>query len=315
MFSVTSSQSGGGVINYTTKEMVLNQNFVNGDTSIEFGLHGIVTNFSPTVSLPSAMTIPCGNSVQIDADINDIDGGGNEVDTVWFVDGAFAQRGSTTLSTSLSPGSHDILIRVVDGSGGYAEASTTLHVAADTTPPTVVTEPASICIWPPNHKNVVFTSDDVSVIVTDNCDPSPVVTFLDGTSSQPDNGVGDGNTSNDLVVRPDSVCVRAERQGTQSDQRTYGVRVVATDASGNASAPTEALVVDVPHDQRPGNECALVIRSTTSDEDTRCEPPAAARPAGCSATSKPGTFFVLAALMLVFGCVRRRRLRGANGGW
>ena len=65
---------------------------------------------------------------------------------------------------------------------------------ADTTPPTLVLVPDPAVLWPPNHK---LRNVKVLAIVTDACDPDPTLTLDSISSSEPDNGLGDGDTSND----------------------------------------------------------------------------------------------------------------------
>ena len=88
--------------------------------------------------------------------------------------------------------------------------------------------------------------------------------FQDCTADQPNEGPsggwnGDGSTGPDCVISPDqlSFCVRAERAGSgpapEDAQlgRRYAVKVVATDACGNASDPVKIGNILVPHDQSP----------------------------------------------------------------
>jgi hypothetical protein len=83
--------------------------------------------------------------------------------------------------------------------------------------------------------------------VSDNADPSPGVELLSVTSTEPADGQGSGNTSNDITVTDDGrVFVRAERSGSGSD-RVYTLTYRATDAAGNST--TASADVLVPHDQ------------------------------------------------------------------
>ncbi len=98
-------------------------------------------------------------------------------------------------------------------------------------------------IWVPNHKMVDV---GLSYTVTDNCDASivPQVTI---SSSDPDNGTGDGDTSGDtVVIDPTHVEVRAERSATSGVDRVYTITLKATDSMGYFS--TNSTTVVVPHD-------------------------------------------------------------------
>ncbi len=64
------------------------------------------------------------------------------------------------------------------------------------------------------------------------------------SSDEPDNGGGDGNTTNDIVIAADceSVQLRAERIGS-GNGRVYTITFEVTDASGNVSIATAKVTV------------------------------------------------------------------------
>jgi predicted extracellular nuclease len=97
-------------------------------------------------------------------------------------------------------------------------------------------------LWPVNHKYVDVTA---TVVVTDNFDPNPTVTLVSVESNEPDDGLGDGDTPNDIVIVDDfTFQLRAERSGT-GDGRIYTITYQVTDACGNSSEVS--LTVAVPH--------------------------------------------------------------------
>ncbi len=115
--------------------------------------------------------------------------------------------------------------------------------------PVITTEDATM--WPPNHKYVTFNVADLVTSVSDNCDEdlgfgSVVITGV--SSDEPDNGGGDGNTINDIVIANDckSVQLRSERQSA-GNGRVYTITFKVTDESGNVSTVTAK--VTVPHSQ------------------------------------------------------------------
>lgn len=112
---------------------------------------------------------------------------------------------------------------------------------ADTTPPSIVSvTPSTSTLTPPNHKMVPVT---ISVVATDDTDPSPSAQITSVTSSEPDQGLGDGDTANDIrITGPLSVELRAERAGKGSG-RTYTITVAVADASGNVSTATTTVIV------------------------------------------------------------------------
>jgi hypothetical protein len=116
----------------------------------------------------------------------------------------------------------------------------------DTTPPTLTLSLSPTEIWPPNHRMVKVTA---TITVADVCDPNPTVRLLSIVSNEPDNGLGDGDTENDIqgaVLGTDDreFFVRAERSGTGTG-RVYMVTYEARDASGNSTVKT--ATVSVPH--------------------------------------------------------------------
>lgn len=111
----------------------------------------------------------------------------------------------------------------------------------DGTPPTVNVNPTTL--WPPDHK---YTT--VKLTVTDNFDPNPALQILSVTSNEPDNGLGDGDTPNDIViVNNTTLQLRAERSGTGTG-RIYTITYKASDAYGNSI--TKSVTVTVPRDMR-----------------------------------------------------------------
>ena len=120
--------------------------------------------------------------------------------------------------------------------------------ALDLTPPSVTVDLNRTVLWPPNHKMVEVCA---TVTVLDDRDPAPTFVLTSITSSEPDDGLGDGHTRNDVrdhAPGTADICfsLRAERQGG-GDGRQYVVVYTATDAAGNTS--TGSAIVLVPHDQ------------------------------------------------------------------
>jgi hypothetical protein len=95
-----------------------------------------------------------------------------------------------------------------------------------------------------NHKYVQVV---VTVQATDNFDPNPTVTLVLVTSSDPEDGLGDGKTTADIeVVDGFTFNLRAERSGKGQD-RVYTITYEVTDACGNSTMAS--ATVTVPHDQ------------------------------------------------------------------
>ena len=103
-------------------------------------------------------------------------------------------------------------------------------------------------LWPPNHRleEIVAT-----ISVEDDVDPHPTVRLVSITSSEPDNGLGDGDTPDDvqgedLGTDDRQFYLRAERSGTGAD-RVYTVTYEASDAAGNTTTVTTKVVA--PHNR------------------------------------------------------------------
>jgi predicted extracellular nuclease len=118
----------------------------------------------------------------------------------------------------------------------------------DAIPPTVNVQVTPDTLWPPNHKYVTVNATVDAFDATG----GTTLTFVSVTSNEPDNGPGDGNTTNDIVIVDDfTVKPRAERSGT-GDGRIYTITYAVTDACGNSTVAT--ATVTVPHDQGKGGD-------------------------------------------------------------
>jgi hypothetical protein len=135
----------------------------------------------------------------------------------------------------------------------------------DATPPVLVVQPDAACLWPPDHRRVAFRlGSDVMATASDACDPAPAISVVSVTSSEPDNGLGDGDTAGDVSFGLNAICVRRERSGT-GPGRTYTATIEATDYSGNRTH--KQVVITVPHSQEAG--CG--VAGTVIPEGSRCE--------------------------------------------
>jgi hypothetical protein len=124
---------------------------------------------------------------------------------------------------------------------GNVASGTFAVTVRDTKPPTiqqVKTTPDSL--WPPNHQMVTVT---VTASATDLVDRAPVCKVTKITSSEPENGLGDGDTAPDwLILGGLTASLRAERAGGGSG-RIYTLTVACSDASGNSATATTTVRV------------------------------------------------------------------------
>ena len=118
--------------------------------------------------------------------------------------------------------------------------------ACDDIAPTLEVSVSPDMLWPPNHKYV-----DVLAIVQakDNFDTNPTVTLVSVTSNEPDNGLDDGDTPDDIVKVDDyNFKLRAERSGTGTG-RIYTITYQVTDACGNSTLASATVTVPLDKQQ------------------------------------------------------------------
>lgn len=128
---------------------------------------------------------------------------------------------------------------------GNQEAPKTVTVRIDRTRPVIAGLPAAGCtLWPPDHRLVTVASVTASDPRSGLAPGSLVVT---GVSSEPENGLGDGDTAPDVVIAGGTVQLRAERAGTGIG-RVYTLTATATDVAGNLATATATC--RVPHDRK-----------------------------------------------------------------
>jgi hypothetical protein len=111
--------------------------------------------------------------------------------------------------------------------------------------PTLEVSLSTETLWPANHKYVTVSA---SVLASDNFDVDPTVTLVSVTSNEPDDGLGDGDTPNDIViVDAYTFQLRAERSGT-GEGRVYTITYAVTDDCGNTTL--QSVTVSVPKSQK-----------------------------------------------------------------
>ena len=136
----------------------------------------------------------------------------------------------------------------MDDSGNATQDTQTVTVE-DTTPPLLSLSVSPTVLWPPNHKLVGITA---TLLASDVCDPDPAIQLVSITSDEPDDGKGDGATSNDIQgaafgTDDRAFQLRSERQGG-GDGREYRITYQASDGSANTT--TAEAVVSVPANQK-----------------------------------------------------------------
>ncbi|MBI5771989.1 MAG: putative Ig domain-containing protein [Verrucomicrobia bacterium] len=168
------------------------------------------------------------------------------------ITGVAGESGATVGSVALNT-THTAVGTYADswnftGGTNYNNTSGTLtDKIQDTTAPVIASlTPSSATLWPPNHQMVAIK---VTAVATDLVGVTSLK-IIGVTSSEPDNGLGDGDTANDIQITGNlTVSLRAERAGN-GPGRTYTITVEAKDAAGNAS--TRTCTVSVPKSQGNG---------------------------------------------------------------
>jgi hypothetical protein len=165
--------------------------------------------------------------------------------TVGTVTGLGTQHASAPLTVS-GDGVHEVTCTATDAAGAAGTGTATVKI--DTTAPTLTCRATPDSLWPPNHKLVPIS---VAVGVSDPQSGPAGFVLVAATSSEPDDGGGDGNTTNDLqgwtVGTADTQgLARAERAGGGRG-RTYTLTYRGVDDAG-LRATCGARVV-VPHDR------------------------------------------------------------------
>jgi hypothetical protein len=172
--------------------------------------------------------------------------------------GSYDPDGDSITLTQLPPGPYSlgntsVTLTVVDTNDASSQCTGTVTVV-DNTPPTItgISMNPSV-LWPPNHKMVPVSA---SVSASDNCDPKPTVSLTSINMNEGDKintydpnydtTTAVGWVGGDIQVDGNgNIYLRAERSGTGSG-RIYTITFTATDASGNSSSATSAIVT-VPH--------------------------------------------------------------------
>jgi Tol biopolymer transport system component len=181
--------------------------------------------------------VDCTGSVTLDGSAS-TDPDGDALTYTWTGDFGTATGAHPTIA--LPVGVHVIRLTVVDPfhAGSFADVTVTVRDVSAPVVNSVKASPDSL--WPPNHQMVPVT---VTVDVSDGCG-SASCHIESVTSNEPDNGLGDGDTPNDISITGAlTVGLRAERSG-KGNGRIYTINLLCTDASGNETR--KSIEVKVP---------------------------------------------------------------------
>jgi len=217
---------------------------------VDVALAGSLLNQPPAATAGPDQTVECtstdGATFTLSGDATDPDG--NLAVASWRAGSRVGPEVGQGLVSQASLGvgaQQTFVLRVIDAFAQADEAETHVNVV-DTTPPHLAVTLSPARLSPPNHKLVPITA---TIVATDTCDAAPVVRLVSITSNEPDNGGGDGNTTDDIQgasfgTDDRQFLLRSERSGKGSG-RVYTVTYSATDASGNTTVAQ--ATVTVPH--------------------------------------------------------------------
>jgi len=175
--------------------------------------------------------------------------GGSGVKWIEFaLNGGEVQKAvSSTTVVPISADGVTTLAYWATDNAGNVEARKTLTIRIDRTVPVVSGLPPADCtLWPPDHKMVQVAT------VTATGGISGLAFFsVTGTSSEPENGLGDGDMAPDIVITgaglgPYTVQLRAERAG-MGPRRVYTLAATVTTVAGTST--TKSATCTVPRDQ------------------------------------------------------------------
>ncbi len=205
----------------------------------------VIDNTPPVLNVPGAVTAYTGpGATSCDTVVSDATlGTATATDNCPGI-GAISRTGVP--SGNVFPvGTTTINYSVTDAHGNTSTGTQVVTVI-DNTPPTITLNGQTPSMWPPNHKYQTFAVTNFVTSVSDNCGNVSVgdVRIDHVTSDETENGNGDGNTVNDIVIAADckSVQLRSERQGG-GDGRIYTIYFRLTDSHGNTTTVTAKVVV------------------------------------------------------------------------
>jgi hypothetical protein len=134
----------------------------------------------------------------------------------------------------------------VETTGSCNTATQSATLAVNNTPPSITLNGQNIELWPPNHSYHTITVANLVASAT-SCDGTVNINsvIIDHvTSDEVENGNGDGNTLNDIVIACNrkSVQLRAERDGS-GDGRVYTIYFKVTDGLGHSTTVSATVMV------------------------------------------------------------------------
>ena len=211
--------------------------------------HPPVANAGPDQTLEC--TKPGGTSATLDGSASS-DPDDNPLTYAWT--GVFGTASGVSPVVFLPTGNSVITLVVNDGQVTSQPDMVNIAVE-DATPPGISLGCSPAVLWPPNHKMVEIIP---TITASDACDASVnielhQIIMNEGEETNAydpdfDEGLGDGNTVDDIQVTDGRIYLRAERSGNNLAGRKYTITYRAVDADGNSAMASCNVLV--PHDMR-----------------------------------------------------------------
>lgn len=211
------------------------------------------TNLPPVPEAGGPYAGGVGQAIALDGS-QSTDPDGDPVTHTWDFGDGTAGSGARPEHVYAEPGVYVATLVVNDGSlssfptaGTRSFAKVTVTDGVNDPPDCAAALPSPAILWPPSHRKV-----PVDIVgVTDPDGDAVTIAVAAVTQDEPLNGLGDGNTRRDAVIRGSQALIRAERAGG-GNGRVYRIHFTATDSHGEAC--TGSVAVGVPHSMKPGDE-------------------------------------------------------------
>ena len=205
----------------------------------------VTDNTVPVVTPPAAVTLYTGPDATLcGVLVTDLDGTlgtGTATDNCPGV-GAVSRSG-VPAGNVFPVGQTTLTYSVTDAHGNTGQATQVVTVI-DNTVPVITTNGLVPMLFPANHAYHTFNVTTFVTGASDNCGSVGIgdVVIEKVTSDEVENGAGDGDTFDDMVIAADckSVQVRAERQNS-ADGRVYTITFKVTDTHGNVGRTTATV--------------------------------------------------------------------------
>lgn len=254
--NATASDGCSASVTVTRTGVPAGNNFPVGTTIITYTAddgHGHTANAYQSVTVtdntPPVISVPANINVNAPANSCSVSlnpGTATATDNCPGVTVGGVRSDSQPLNAPYPVGTTTITWTANDAHGNSASGTQTIKVN-DVTPPIIVLTSGAIILGPPNHQYHTLSIANLVASVSDGCDASVDindVVISQATSDEIENGGGDGNTPNDIVIAPDckSLQLRAERQGG-GNGRVYKVTLKVKDSSGNIATAVRTIIV------------------------------------------------------------------------